>query len=81
MEGPRLIDICIEPAPVAQLDRAAPFEGEGCRFKSYRAHGLTGRGSAWLERLPWAQEVVGSNPAAPIKMFVRGPIGKTNIFT
>ena len=24
-------------APVAQLDRAAPFEGEGCRFKSYRA--------------------------------------------
>jgi hypothetical protein len=98
-------------APVAQLDRAAPFEGEGCRFKSYRAQvfvliagrgfllcpadfgghaacygfirviaGLpdvarrakSGRGSAWLERLPWAQEVVGSNPAAPILLRSEG---------
>ncbi len=27
----------------------------------------SGCSSAWLERLPWEQEVVGSNPATPIK--------------
>lgn len=27
----------------------------------------TGCSSAWLERLPWEQEVVGSNPATPIR--------------
>jgi hypothetical protein len=30
---------------------------------------LTGCSSAWLERLPWAQEVVGSNPATPTIWF------------
>ncbi len=27
---------------------------------------ITGRSSAWLERVPWEHEVAGSNPAAPI---------------
>ena len=26
---------------------------------------MSGRGSAWLECLPWEQEVAGSNPVAP----------------
>ena len=26
---------------------------------------LSGRSAAWLARLPWEQEVAGSNPAAP----------------
>ncbi len=26
----------------------------------------TGSGAAWLARLPWEQEVVGSNPISPI---------------
>ena len=26
---------------------------------------LSGRSAAWLARLPWEQEVVGSNPTAP----------------
>jgi hypothetical protein len=29
----------------------------------------TGRSAAWLARLPWAQEVAGSSPAAPIFAF------------
>jgi hypothetical protein len=33
-----------------------------------RAHGwrITGRSSAWLERMVWDHEVAGSNPVAPI---------------
>ena len=27
---------------------------------------VTGRGSVWLERLLWEQEVTGSSPVAPI---------------
>src|SRR4051794_8643211 len=32
------VGILISQAPVAQLDRVADFESEGCRFDSYRAH-------------------------------------------
>ena len=28
----------------------------------------TGRSAAWLARLPWEQEVGGSNPLAPIEL-------------
>src|SRR5262245_39361983 len=30
---------------------------------------FTGRSAAWLARLPWEQEVDGSNPFAPIKTY------------
>ena len=32
---------------------------------------MTGRSSAWLERLVWDQEVAGSNPVAPIEVVQR----------
>ena len=30
---------------------------------------VSGRSAAWLARLPWEQEVAGSNPAAPTKLY------------
>ena len=32
-------------------------------------HKSAGRSAAWLARLPWEQEVAGSNPAAPTNVF------------
>ena len=42
-----------------------PLESFGAR-RSIPVHAITGRSSAWLERLVWDQEVAGSNPVAPI---------------
>jgi Flp pilus assembly CpaF family ATPase len=36
-----------------------------CRISN---ESLSGRGAVWLARLPWAQEVGGSNPLAPISL-------------
>ena len=38
-----------------------------CSFNSsgFSFHNLSGRSAAWLARLPWEQEAVGSNPTAP----------------
>ena len=32
----------------------------------------SGRSAAWLARLPWEQEVAGSNPAAPTMIACEG---------
>src|SRR5213593_1699810 len=45
----------------------------------------TGRSAAWLARLPWEQEVDGSNPFAPIELSIKGlrrkgPVQKTGLF-
>ena len=45
-----------------------------CNIIIFASQGMTGCGSAWLERLVWDQEVAGSNPVTPISVCSAGVV-------
>ena len=65
---------------IKQAKETCSFPNLSCSFwlvvlRATHAYGIlyrSGRGAAWLARLPWEQEVAGSNPVAPIlNMFIK----------